>query len=253
MQALAHENYMKKILTLLVMSTYLLGCATPSGFNRTELNKQLIITDEQIQQALDAKPQLHTPFKVAIYFRPNEQYWAWNWEQEDKYKLNNLGKELKNKNIVSDYVILNQATIDGDSIKSIRLAAAQHGADAVLIISGASQLDKYNNSLGITYFLIITGFFVPGSVIDGIFLSHAGVWDVRNGYLYLSTEAEVKTSETAPMFFSGRELHDKIRRNIKSESLDKLIENIRNHIETELNNAANNTLKRDAKQHAPLN
>ena len=137
---------MKKIITLILLTTYLFGCATPSGFNRNELNNQLVITDEDIQKALDTKPQLHTPFKVAIYFRPNKQYWAWDWEPEDKTRFNDFAKELKGKNVISDFVFLNQATIDGNNIKSIRLAAAQHGADAVLIISGASQTDKYNNS-----------------------------------------------------------------------------------------------------------
>jgi len=234
---------MNNLITLSLILTLLYGCATPSGFNRVELNKQLSVTDEDIQKALDAKPQLYTPFKVAIYFRPNERYWAWNWEKDDKTKISQFANELKNNNIISDFVILNQFSIDGTNIKSIRLAAAQHSADTVLIISGASELDKYNNSLGILDIFIVTGFFVPGSVIDGIFISHAGVWDVRNGYLYLSTEAEAEKSETVPMFFSGEPLHSNIRKEIKSTSLDKLINNLRNYINSEVTKSANKALK----------
>ena len=91
--------------------------------------------------------------------------------------------------------------LEGSDNKAIRLAAARAGADAVLIINGVSDIDKYNNPMGASYFLLVTPFFVPGTEADALFMMNASMWDVRNQYLYLSVEAESSASETRPAFF----------------------------------------------------
>ena len=49
--------------------------------------------------------------------------------------------------------------------------------------------------------MIITPFFVPGTVADGLVMTNAVMWDVRNQYLYLSAEAEGTAKQTKPAFF----------------------------------------------------
>src|SRR5207245_2596786 len=68
--------------------------------------------------------------------------------------------------------------------------------------SGVAATDRYNNLLGPFYALIVTPFFVPGTVIDGLFVAHAALWDVRNGFLYTSSEVDARNSLTRPAFFA---------------------------------------------------
>lgn len=112
-----------------------------------------------------------------------------------------MKSDLIIKNIISDIFVLSDSILEGTDNKAIRLAAARVGADAVLIVNGVSSIDRYNNALGGTYFLIITPFFVPGTVADGLVMINAAMWDVRNQYLYLSAEAEGTAKQTRPAFF----------------------------------------------------
>jgi hypothetical protein len=109
--------------------------------------------------------------------------------------------DLIKKNILSDMFVLPDSIFEGTDNRAIRLAAARAGADAVLIVNGVSSVDRYNNGWGGTYILIITPFFVPGTIADGLVMINAVMWDVRNQYLYLSAEAEGTAKQTKPAFF----------------------------------------------------
>jgi rhombotail lipoprotein len=202
---------MRKLLMILLTLT-LTACATSRGFDkgslRSELSSQKQVTDEDIKKVFALKPQLPSPFKVGIYFSSQTGYQRsgyWSWTGEDKDKLLEVAKELKAKNMISDMFVISDSLLEGGSDnKAIRLAAARAGADAVLVVNAVSDTDEYNNPLGATYFLLVTPFFVPGSVVDGLFMVNATLWDVRNQYLYLSAEAEGAASETRPAFFTER-------------------------------------------------
>lgn len=194
---------MKNILIVL-LAIAITACTSSRGFDRGSLRNQLVsqkqVTEADIKKVFDLKPQLSMPFKLALYFSPI-RWGNWGWLGEDKNKLLELGADLKAKHIVSEMFVLNDALLEGSDNKAIRLAAARAGADAVLIINGISDIDRYNNALGASYFLLVTPFFVPGSEADAIFMINASMWDVRNQYLYLSVEAESSASETRPAFF----------------------------------------------------
>ena len=158
-----------------------------------------------IYNRLDLKPQLPNRFKLALYFsqsRPWNYYRNnWNWLGEDKDTLLEIKYDLVLQNIVSDLFVLNQTIVEGEDLRSIRLAAARAGADAVIVVNGVSDVDRYNNFLGATYVLLVTPFFMPGTEIDALFMTSATMWDVRNEYLYLSVEAEGMANEIYPAFF----------------------------------------------------
>ncbi len=200
---------MKNIIVVF-LAIVVTACASSRGFDRGSLRSQIIdqkvVTEEDIKKALETRPQLPNPFKLAIYFAPPKMpQWqyrgSWNWLGEDKDKLLGLNAELKAKGIVSDIFAISDAIVEGKDNKAIRLAAAQAGADAVLVVNGVSDVDRYNNPLGATYILLVTAFFVPGTQVDGLFMANASMWDVRNQYLYLSVEAEGSSKETRPAFF----------------------------------------------------
>jgi hypothetical protein len=115
--------------------------------------------------------------------------------------------------------VIGDSLTEGKDNKAIRLAAARAGADAVLVVGGVSDVDRYNNPLGATYVLLVTPLFVPGTVADGLFMVSASLWDVRNQYLYLSIEAEGTSSQTLPAFFVNEQ---QLVKDAKSDAMKAL-------------------------------
>lgn len=189
-----------------------LGCAS-RGFNRGELKEQIGVInpqfdDKEIEAAFKKKPNLPKPFKLAVYFKsPKEGYNIpkWRWTNEDKAILEEVGKQLKSEGLISDVFPIVSSVVTNEDLKSLRLVAAKHQADALLIISGATQIDRYLNNWGFSYILLFPALFVPGSEADTLFIANATLWDVRNEYLYLTAETEATTSETYVAVWGGKE------------------------------------------------
>ncbi|MAY00069.1 MAG: hypothetical protein CMI08_12895 [Oceanospirillaceae bacterium] len=220
---------MKKLL-LILATMVLTSCATSSGFNRNQLWASLdespqVVTDADIQKALDAKPQLRPPFRLAVYTELNS--WRTHWDAADKAAFALLAGRLKAAGIVSDVVYLNPTIVSEHKHDSIRLAAARTGADAVMIVNGTGAADRYNNAWGASYFLLITPFFIPGTVVDGIFMMSASMWDVRNDYLYLSAEAEGQVSETGSAFLLDS---NTVINEAKTKAVEALVKEIENQL-----------------------
>lgn len=200
---------MKKIIFIILIVLAFTACAASRGFDRGSLRSQIadqkVITEDDIKNVLALKPQLPAPFKLAIYFTPPKsvgRHWSpWNWSGEDKDALLAIGPELKKRNILADVFVIPETILEGRGNKAIRLAAARAGADAVLIINGISEVDRYNNVLGPLYILLVTAFFIPGTEADALVMVDASMWDVRNQYLYCSAEAQATVKETRPAFF----------------------------------------------------
>ncbi len=214
---------------------FVVGCASPRGFDRGELqtavSPQAIVTEEEIQRVLELEPQLPRPFKLGVYLTsPKSRHWSsnWNWLPRDKEAILAIGQALSSQGLVSETVFVSPATAQDEELKSIRLAAARHGLDAVLVVSGVSDIGRYNNALGPTYALIVTPLFVPGTVVDGLFLTHAGLWDVRNGYLYVSVEADGGSSVTAPAAFLDE---SNVVEEAREKSLAALSSSVKSHIQ----------------------
>ena len=180
----------------------LLACASPRGFDRGALARELrpvapAVTDEDIGKALATRPQLRSPFKLAVYFKPGPPMRRWGdyarpyqWTGTDKEALLSRLSPLVGPGGLSEVIPVSGGVVVGDDLKSIRLGAARYGADAVLVVSGAGQVDRYNNGWAGLYVTIVGAFIVPGTEADGLFVASAVLWDVRNEYLYASAEAE---------------------------------------------------------------
>jgi hypothetical protein len=200
-------KYNKVTLSIILLSSVLcfLGCAS-KGFNRGELQNQVgvikpVHDDKEIKDAFDKKPNLPKAFKVGVYFKSPERanknlLTNWRWTEEDKAILETVVSDLKKDGIVSDVFPIQGSLVADEDLKSLRLAAAKHHADALLVIGGAGQIDRYINGLGWTYALLLPALFVPGSEAETLFITNASLWDVRNEYLYLSAETEATTKKT---------------------------------------------------------
>ena len=199
---------MKRIVSVILLLS-LAACASSRGFDRGALRSQIadqkVVTEDDIQKTLDLKPQLPTPFKLAICFTQptSRRYYGslWSWRSEDKDILSTATDALKASGAITETIIIIDDIVEGNDNRAIRMAAARVGADAVLIVRGTSDIDRYNNTFGYTYALILTPLFIPGTVADGLFMVTASMWDVRNQYLYLSAEAEGSASQTRPAVF----------------------------------------------------
>lgn len=200
---------MKNFIVLITAAHLMTACAGPRGFDRGALRAsmadQQTITDADIQKALELKPQLKVPFRLGIYYSS----WGYSgeWLASDKEPILTAAAELKEKKIISDYFYINESLLEVNANnqkdrQAVRLAAARGGADAVLIVSGKSDADTYYNPLAFTYILIVPDFFVPGTTVEALVINHGALWDVRNDFLYLSTETESTARRSMPMFFT---------------------------------------------------
>ncbi|MEW6270722.1 MAG: hypothetical protein AB1689_15675 [Thermodesulfobacteriota bacterium] len=192
---------MRRRCALLALLVLLPACTSARGLDRDALAAVV---------APPAGPAgvapLARPFKLGIFLHPPAQPAAtpaaaprlWEWEPSDEQKLLRIGESLKRDRIVSDVVLVGRDTAAAQDLASIRRAAAREGADAVLVVSGVVDVDRYNNWLGPSYVLLLTPLLIPGTVVDALFVSHAGLWGVRDELLYSSVEADGAATQTRP-------------------------------------------------------
>lgn len=195
------------------------------------------ISEGQIRQALAARRKLRIPFRLAIYFvpspspsgekQPPNKDSSWRWEEEDRNKFRKIADALKAKALISGYVMLGDGVVEGQSMKAIRLAAAEGGADAVLVVKGAGSARSDPNALAMTYLLVLPALIVPGMDTDTVFAASVSLWDVRRGSLYLSadTDGEARSREAD----NDINLPDKLRQ-VKSTVLARLADDIARQI-----------------------
>lgn len=161
---------------------------TPASAPRR--NPQQQITDQEIQKAFEAKPQLVKPLTVAMYGGGSP--------------VKGFTDSLQKIDGISHVFEISPGLLEGDryyqqrgyrwhpyyeepehtDLPRLRLIAAQGKAD-LLIYCGASHIYRSHiNFLGYTYALLLTMFFIPGN--DAELTTDVDLFfiDVRNGYLY---------------------------------------------------------------------
>lgn len=204
---------MKALLIALAL-TVLTGCTTSKGFDRGALRDSTgpVTTDQMIQDVLALKPQLPAPFKLGVYL--NSHSWSYNkrfWTDEEQNQLLAFGSQLKAAGIISDIYLISEDTVPGSNrwtfdswanreLKDLRLAAARYGADAVLLITDVSAVDRYNNPAALLYWTIVGAYVAPGTHSDALVMLRSSLWDVRNGYLYATQDAEGMAKKIGPAF-----------------------------------------------------
>ena len=190
-----------KLYVLLVLSmTITMACSSKhkiDGFHRGALIDQVSeesiveieFSDSDIKKALEKKATLPKNFRLAVFFKPPKNK-DWRWSGDDKKKIMESLKELQESGPQATVFTLLSSLVDGDDMKSLRLAAAKHGADALLIVDGRAKVERSLRDYGVSYALLLPLFFVNGNSADTLFVASATMWDVRNQYLYLSAESE---------------------------------------------------------------
>jgi hypothetical protein len=175
----------------------LAACAGNTGFHqaaaRDAVSAPPEINEHEVEAAFALRPQLPKPYRLGVFFRPNPKAAdepGWRWEPEHKRAILGIRKALRASGEVADVFAIDEATAASDSLRAIRIAAARHGADAVLVVSGGDEVEQSSNGWAVSYAALVPLLFAPGSELEVRFSTHAEMWDVRNEYLYLSAQAE---------------------------------------------------------------
>jgi rhombotail lipoprotein len=197
---------MTRILSLLAALT-LSGCVV-SEFDHTLVSDQLQdslvesakVTDEDVREAQALRPQLAFPCKIAVFLRGEPGY-SWRWSIQDKTAIDSWGDTLKKEGIASEvFRITDMFMPNKCGLKELRVAAAKHGADALLVIQGASQTDSYVNPAALLNLTVVGGYLVPASHRDSLFVMQGVLIDVSNGFLYAAVESEGQGKIIRPTF-----------------------------------------------------
>ena len=183
-----------------------LSCACASrGFDRGVLRREMqigehaVVTDADIAEALARKPQLTEGFRVGIYLRDPEEQKAWRWTAADRARVLDA---VGSADGVGEAFLISPLVVSRQDLRSIRLAAAEHGADALIVVAGAADVDVSANGWAVTYLAVVPLLFAPGNDMDALFVARAAMWDVRNEYLCLTADSESARSQKRPAAFT---------------------------------------------------
>lgn len=214
----------------------LIGCTTqrmsfqPSSFY-SEADRE--ISDVQIKQAFEAKPQLKLPAKIAWYSMGTDNL------------MDSLLKSCKDpgiKNIKENYNIP-KSLVEGTrpyfyqdyyyyrapcriNLQLLRLLSARAKCDIVILVSSSFEEKREVNSWAPLNIFIIPIFLTPYLNVKYHYEGKILIFDVRNGYFY--REAKTISDEQADKL-TIYEL-DKNAKKIKKELLAKAVRYFRNEI-----------------------
>ncbi|GMV49838.1 hypothetical protein FBQ96_11025 [Nitrospirales bacterium NOB] len=178
------------------------------GLNRQLLQQAFhdhpdVVTNQDIAATLALQPQLTTPYRLAVYFKPREfpttpSLRRADWVSADADRLIRALAPVTEEGIVRESFVLADSTVQGTTFRDLRLAAARYHADALLVIDGASAVERYNNGHAAWYATGVGLYLAHGTESHALFMMEGTLWDVRTGYLYGTQTAEGETTLIGP-------------------------------------------------------
>jgi rhombotail lipoprotein len=191
-------------LIFLVLALAAPGCMT--GFNREALavkfQKVGVGSDEEISKIQALRPQTKFPCKVAVYLADDGSF---RWTQQDKAQLEKWCAELVNDGVITELIFINDLFASGESsLKELRAAAAKDGADVLLTIRGATDVDEYVNPASLLNVTVVGAYVAPGHHRDALMMIRGALVDVNNGFLYATSESEGEGRTIRPYFLTDR-------------------------------------------------
>lgn len=196
---------MTRRIGILLLPILLTGCFA-RGFDRSDLYGRLKaeqvpglpeVNETDIVKVQSIKPQLTLPCRVAVYLPPST---GGRRRAKEKEFIDSWAETLKKEGIVTDMFLMSDLFTTGTSLKDLRVAAARHGANLLLVLQGESDVDTYKNPAAVLNLTIVGGFLVPGSRCDALVAFQGALVDVSNGFLYASIDAEGEGSIIRPTF-----------------------------------------------------
>jgi hypothetical protein len=215
-----------------IVSVFLTGCGGSSGFQQAALRDAAQsaapqVNDGEVARAFALRPQLPRPYRLGVVFRdpvaPTPPA-DWRWEPEHRARLLQNVEALEGRGQVAAAFAIARSTLIGEDLRAIRIAAARHGADAVLVVSGRDEIEQGWNGWAASYVALLPILFAPAVDFEVRFSAHAELWDVRNEYLYMAAEGEARVAQSAALPFVDREQVDARAQRQALELLGKELE-----------------------------
>ncbi len=217
----------------LIIVLVLAGCTGSKGFDHAALREALrqdsftlSNSPNQIEPQSAARPAL--PAKLALYLKPtrvlNRRF---EWTDADKDTFRTWASDLKSRGLLSDLYVVAESSVTGT--QNSREVAARYGAEVLLIVEGATDLDRYNNYKGpLLYWTILGAYLAAGTHSDALCLVTASLWDVRAGARYFTVESEGQAKAVGPAaFLDDKDAIDRAKQAAIGDLQRKLSERLR--------------------------
>ncbi|MGE0644522.1 MAG: hypothetical protein AB7P24_12710 [Nitrospira sp.] len=176
----------------------LAGCSGSQGFDRSAMTEVLHITSSSDGGDRDPSTQnstLSPPIRLGIFFAIHEfpthrALRKVEWLSVDREQLLQGLSSLRNQGILADIFELMDSTVQADDTDGIRKTGARYGADAVLVVSAAGTIDRYNNRYAWLYPTLIGSYLAPGTESAALVMATGSLWAVRSDW-----HAPIQTAE----------------------------------------------------------
>jgi hypothetical protein len=196
------------IILALVMLLNVAGCTASRGLDRQVLQESFhehpdVVTNQDIAATMALQGNLPSPYRLAIFFKyknfpRSPTLRKVDWVSADAELVQAALEPVKEEGILRQSFLLANSTVQGTTFRDIRLAAARYNADAILIIDGASAVERYNNGHAWWYATGLGAYLAHGTESHALFMMEGTLWDVRSGYLYGTQTAEGETTLIGP-------------------------------------------------------
>ncbi len=200
-----------KLVAAVLMLVTLSACTGPRGLNRQALQESFhdhpeMVTDRDVASTMALAPTLTHPYRLALYFKHKDfpaqpSLRRVDWRSADADRISTALVQLKEEGILQQVSVLANSSVQGTTFRDLRLAAARYNVDALLIIDGASTVERYNNGHAAWYATGLGAYLAHGTESHALFAMEGSLWDVRTGYLYGSQTAEGETTLVGPAPF----------------------------------------------------
>lgn len=180
---------------IIFQAAILCGCQNTSLIRR-EIRDQISAAQSTAHDfsLRPMKSKLPNPFKLAFYFKsPKGEF---KWTESDKKGFIAIVEDLQRQQVISKVFFLESNLSTGEDLSSIRKAASDQGADALLLIEGGAAIERGVNPWGWSYVLLLPTLFVKGSHAETFFSATATLWSVKDESFLTSAEAEADHRES---------------------------------------------------------
>ncbi|MEM7180870.1 MAG: hypothetical protein AAF518_08150 [Spirochaetota bacterium] len=210
-----------KVLGLFLSSLLFIQCQTTTYKKKSEV----VWPEDNLKANLKIKPSVKSPFSVGIYY-VNDEYWSKILANSKAGELQEFDKEIVSTGAVSYINIINKA--HQNTVEAIRAAGARQDVDAVLILEDSTTFEYRLNFLSPLYLTIVGLWFVPGHSSEALITMKASLWDVKTGYLILTSRGEGEYNTWGSyQSLNNRELPARTIKGATKESLKSLLRHIK--------------------------
>lgn len=194
--------------SLALVMTVSIGCTSSQGFDRAAISEALHIDRDRNGDQSLASPasNLSLPFRLGVFFSDHDiptgqSIRKVEWLGADRDQLLRLLANLQDTEILTETVVLMDATLRGKNVLAIRQAGARYGASAILIVEGAAGVDRYNNRYAWLYPTWIGAYLAPGTESSALVALTGSLWEVQSGRQLLTQVVEGVSKSVGPAVF----------------------------------------------------